>query len=407
MRRGRLVWYSHQQRTAHADSLIDFIRHARYYGLFPDRYHFNEIQELKNKLQSWDDICRFDCLLTDAYISIAHDISCGQTSAVIPNDSLILSSLEQASIHGNVMRQITQLEPAHIGYHSLKKGLRIFLDSLPESERDAVLLNSGEISEITRKTLQTVDVNLERWRLERIWEDRYILINVPAFMLYLQQGDSVMFESRVIVGAPKTPTPEITSRIECFVTYPYWHVPRKIIVEEYLPVIQKDISFLQRNHFEVLDKNGVILNPDSIDWNKFNKNYFPVKLRQREGPENSLGIIKFVFDNPFAIFLHDTNAKRLFNNDIRAFSHGCIRLEKAVELSHYLVTNDLTKKSSKVTRFLREQSRNIIELYNPIPIYVRYYTCDFSNSRLNIYKDIYAKDNLLAGKLYLSPVKKL
>src|SRR5690606_24036460 len=111
-----------------------------------------------------------------------------------------------------------------------------------------------------------------------------------------------------------------------------------------------------RNNFDVLDKRGNLLQADSIDWESFSKSYFPVSLRQREGQENALGIIKFVFDNPYAVFLHDTNAKRLFRSRVRAFSHGCIRMEKAVELAHYLVTGDPGKKSKYVERFLKEES---------------------------------------------------
>lgn len=400
-RQERLFWYAQDQLLPAADSLINLINNARYWGLNTHRYHRSEIQKLKTEPLTGEHIARMESLLTDAYISIIHDISNGQTTIVTPRtDSLALLALEQAGINGDVMNQVTRLEPLYPGYHSLKEALKLLIDSLPQTEQQAVLLHSTDIPAQTNSVLQTLEVNLERWRSERITGTRYIFINIPAFMLYLVVDDSVIFESKVIVGTAKTPTPEISSKIECFVTYPYWHVPRKIAAEEYLPVIQKDISFIKRNNFDVLDKNGSIVNPDSVEWYKFSKNYFPVQLRQREGTENSLGIIKFVFDNPYAVFLHDTNAKRLFSSDVRAFSHGCIRLEKAVELSHYLVTDDLNKKSPKVARLLKEKTRHTVELYHPILIYTRYYTCDFRNNKFHVYKDIYTRDSRIASRLY-------
>ncbi|SKC83529.1 L,D-transpeptidase family protein [Ohtaekwangia koreensis] len=405
-RREELFWCSHDKLQPAADSLIYFINHARYHGLYPDRYHSGEIQNLKNRLLTPSDFTRMESLLTDAYISIVQHIGSGQTAvATFRTDSLSLSSLEQVSVDGNVIDGISRFEPAHFGYRSLKKAIRLLIDSLPGNQHETVLLHLADIPEQTNKVLQTLEVNLERWRLEHMTGRRYIFINIPAFMLYLVEDDSVIFESKVIVGTPKTPTPEISSRIECLVTYPYWHIPRKIAAEEYLPVIQKDISFITRNHIDVLNKDGTLLNPDSVDWYRFSKNHFPVLLRQREGTENSLGIVKFVFDNPYAIFLHDTNAKKLFNSEVRAFSHGCVRLEKAIELSHYLVTGELNKKSPKIVRYLKEESRHTINLYDPIPIYIRYYTCDFRDNQFHVYKDIYMVDHRMTHKLYSVSLK--
>ena len=114
-----------------------------------------------------------------------------------------------------------------------------------------------------------------------------------------------------------------------------------------------------------------------------------------------MGILKFVFDNPYAVFLHDTNAKRLFMRTVRAFSHGCIRMEKAVELAHYLVTGDPNKMSKYVERFLKEESMHWVELQKAIPIFVRYYTCDFDGRRLRYYDDVYQRDSSVAGQLYM------
>ncbi len=134
--------------------------------------------------------------------------------------------------------------------------------------------------------------------------------HVPAFMFYLYENDKMVMASKVIVGTPATPTPLFSSKIDCFTIFPYWYVPRKITIEEYLPVIKKDTTFIIRNNFDVLDRDGKIVPLSSINWKQYNKNNFPFIFRQREGTENSLGIIKFIFDNPYAVFLHDTNCSK-------------------------------------------------------------------------------------------------
>ena len=294
------------------------------------------------------------------------------------------------------------IEPDYSQYKALKIAIREILDSTDVSTKDRIL--SGEISESdpVMETLQTIELNLERWRMENQFSEdgEYIWINIPSFMLRVVRDGMPVLESRIIVGAQKTPTPEFSSIVECFTVYPYWHVPRKISVEEYLPIIQRDTSFITRNNFDVLDRKGRVLHKDSIDWRSFNKNYFPVSLRQREGEENSLGIIKFVFDNPYAVFLHDTNAKGLFNRKVRTYSHGCIRMEKAVELGHYLLTKDPSGRSAVLDKYLAKQQRRTVNLPKPVPIHIRYFTCEVINGRLFRYEDVYNKDRDLSARLY-------
>jgi len=124
-------------------------------------------------------------------------------------------------------------------------------------------------------------------------------------------------------------------------------------------------------------------------------------LRQREGTENSLGIVKFIFDNPYAVFLHDTNAKRLFKSQKRAFSHGCIRLETAYEFSHYLIGGNRSKISPKtLDKYMGEKKRVTISLSHPVPIHIRYLTCDVRNNELLFFDDVYHKDDIVIHALY-------
>lgn len=142
------------------------------------------------------------------------------------------------------------------------------------------------------------------------------------------------------------------------------------------------------------------MNPDSIDWTAFSQNNFPVTMRQREGSDNALGLLKFMFDNPYAVYLHDTNAKGLFKSNYRAFSHGCIRLEKAEALAHYLLSMDINGRSKTLETALQQQQRLSIDLPGPVPIVVRYFTCEVRDGKLYQYNDIYSLDKELLSALY-------
>lgn len=400
IRNNRPIWSSNNKLSDLGDSLVGFISNIRYYGLLPSNYHFEEITEnLEEGANSTD---RLDALLTDAFLSIAKDLKYGRLRhAGNTSDSIAILLLNSVAANGEILRCFNSVEPQLEGYRHLKNGLKVVLDSLTLSQRLAVLHNSDEIPDLLNTRIQAIEINLEKWRSEtQSWGSRYIFVNIPAFMLYVISDGAVVMESRVIVGKPETPTPELTSNLECLVTYPYWHVPRKIAVEEYLPIIQRDTSFLGRNRFDILDRHGLLVDPDSVAWRSFNKNYFPVSLRQREGTENSLGIIKFVFDNPYAVFLHDTNARRLFNSTVRAFSHGCIRLEKAVGLSHYLLTGNADKRSKLIERYLKEKLRHTVDLPSPVPIHIRYFTSAGDGDSLFFYNDIYHKNDYLIKALY-------
>lgn len=400
-RQQRMFWTDRSFSTL-ADTLSAFIENIRYYGLLPGNYHLDELTALAEQAGDNERALRREALLTDSFLQIVKDLMVGRLAPrTWTTDSVALALLDRVAQHGGVVKEITSGEPVNRGYRLMKKAFKVLLDTLSPDERQAALTHSGLLSPGVHEKISIIEINLER---QRAWRPtpgtRYILVNVPSFMLQVISNDSVILESKVIVGKPENPTPELSSSIECFTTYPYWHVPRKIAVEEYLPVIQADVSFIRNNNFDVLDRKGNLLEPDSIDWKRFSKSYFPVSLRQREGTDNSLGVVKFVFDNPYAVFLHDTNAKRLFRSSSRAFSHGCIRMEKAIDLAHYLVTGSLMARSKNLDRYLKQELRHTINLREPMPIHVRYWTCDVSEGRMCFYKDLYERDEALQMRLY-------
>lgn len=395
----RSVWSTHLVASAEADTLMDVIWNTRYYGLLPTRYHTDELGRLGISPQAR---MRKEVLLTDAFLTLAQDLRYGMRPVhSSEKDSLAVRALSEGLTRHQLRANLAQQEPSLKGYRELKKALGTILDTAAFEDR-LLLLGGFTPDSIPEQTnIRHIEVNLERWRREGNLEaSRHIFINIPSFMLQVVDSGRTILESKVIVGLPKKQTPQLTSIVECISIYPYWHVPRKIAIEEYLPAIRRDTSFLRRNHFEVLNSQGKILNPDSVAWSKFSRRYFPVSLRQREGTENALGVIKFLFNNPYAVFLHDTNAKRLFRAKVRAFSHGCIRMEKAEQLAHYLTTESIDKKSPTIEKYLKQRRQHIVNLANPISIYVRYFTCAVSQGELITYSDLYNNDPAVEALLY-------
>jgi murein L,D-transpeptidase YcbB/YkuD len=154
----------------------------------------------------------------------------------------------------------------------------------------------------------------------------------------------------------------------------------------------------------VVDKNDSVLSPSSIDWSKLNRKYFPYLLKQRQGDDNSLGVIKFNFRNKYAVYLHDTNVRGLFAQPHRALSPGCIRVHKAVALARYLIKDDHVVSPEDLDQYLMLQHRMEIRLIRPMPLYLQYFTCDVKDGEVVFYDDVYGKDQALIDVLYRRPV---
>lgn len=384
--------------------LVNFIREASYHGLLPGDYHLEALNSLDDdpSLRAMH-LLRRDVLMTDAFFGLAEDLRFGRLHVARVTDSLDVEILHRALARGRVVETLLLQEPTLWGYRALKAGLKALLDEAAVIGPDPGFSSSGSAGDraVLQRRIRSVAINLERWRQENVpFGDRYIYVNIPSYTARVIDDDSVLMESRTIVGKPENATPLLSSSVQCLVTYPYWHVPRRIAVEELLPRIMDDPGFISRNNFDVLDRKGTLLHPDSVAWHRFGRNNFPVILRQREGRENALGVVKFVFDNPYAVFLHDTNAPELFRRTYRALSHGCIRVEKAVALAHYLITGRLDKMSPLVSKYLNEKTRHTIDLPVSVPVHIRYFTAEYIDGQLRFYEDIYENDRQLMDRMY-------
>ena len=276
--------------------------------------------------------------------------------------------------------------------------------------------------------IKKIDVNLERLRWVPLTSlgKKYIRVNVADMTLKAFKNDTIALNMKVCVGRPKNMTPLLQSKIFELVVNPTWTVPNSIIINEIAKIAVKNISYFERNHIRVY-LQGSEIDPSTIDWTKININHQPYKLVQDSGNANSLGRIKFNFKNPFSVYLHDTNSKGTFKHHDRAVSHGCVRVERPLELVNFcfpdlspiyktqIQKNDLIKDKirhsidlnviSKSGKELLKSNPNQMKVkrvvLNPyIPIIMDYQTC-FINSKgkIQFRDDIYNLDSLLNNQL--------
>jgi len=302
---------------------------------------------------------------------------------------------------------------ASFDYDTTKTGddSLLLAEAIKSFQKKYGLEPDGKPGKLTRKALNmTVDdrlrqmaVNLERWRLEpKSYGERYLFVNIPAFEMKVIEADTLVMKSRIVVGAPKTPTPELTSKITFMIMYPYWNVPYSIAWKEILPAVKRDTNYLHKKRFDVIDRNGNIVPASEVNWSKLSRGNLPYKFRQRTGSDNSLGILKFDFANKHGVYMHDTNSKSYFRFENRAQSHGCMRLEKYMDLAHFLIREDSAK--MPVDTFdvmMKQHKQRRLYVKKPLPIYVRYFTC-YTNEegRMTLLNDLYGRDERIANVLY-------
>jgi murein L,D-transpeptidase YcbB/YkuD len=224
-------------------------------------------------------------------------------------------------------------------------------------------------------------------------DTRTIVVNIPSADLFVFEAGKRVFYSKVVLGKQSTPTHTVSSSMKYIILYPYWMVPKGIATKELLPQIKKDRAFLENNNFQVLNNSGKIVDPAMIDWSSLSRTFFPYQIRQSTGCDNSLGILKFDFYNPFSAYLHDTPEKYLFARKNRFYSHGCIRVERAMELAQFL----LRENSIAVDTLVRNPCKlneppEYVLLKEPVNVFIVYSRAwPLENGELSFYDNIYHK----------------
>ncbi|RMJ04159.1 murein L,D-transpeptidase [Marinobacter litoralis] len=267
--------------------------------------------------------------------------------------------------------------------------------------------------------IRQVDANLERWRwLPDSLGDTYVLVNIAGFdMVMVENGEEVLHQ-RVIVGGPFRQTPVFSDRIRYLVFNPTWTVPRTLMIQDQLPRIKSDPSYLKRMNFKVYKgwgANQVEIDPDEVNWASLSADNFSYQLVQQPGPTNSLGQVKFMFPNKHAVYLHDTPGQYHFSRLERTISSGCIRVERPFELAERLLIGNSRWNHDNISQARELKEPVNVVLNKPVPVHLQYWTTwvdKFGN--LQIREDVYGRDRRLIdalrsdaqGNLQLTPRSK-
>lgn len=247
--------------------------------------------------------------------------------------------------------------------------------------------------------LEQVIVALERlrWIGNTPLGKRYIWVNQPDFTVKIFDDGRETFRSRVVIGknVPDQRSPEFSDQMEYMAVNPSWGVPRSIIVKEYLPLLQKNRDAV--SHLQVIDGKGQVVPRSAVNFASYSGKTFPFSLRQPPSDGNALGKVKFMFPNPNNIYLHDTPAKNLFANEVRAYSHGCIRVGSPYDFAYALLGAQSDDPKAVFAAALATGVETRLELQVPLPVHLVYFTAfPNANGVVTYRNDVYGRD----AKLY-------
>ncbi len=253
--------------------------------------------------------------------------------------------------------------------------------------------------------LQTVLVNMERRRwLPRDFGSRHIVVNTAAFALEAYENGRRVLEMAVIVGEQDTKTPQFSRNMSYLEINPYWNVPRGVLERVILPRIRENPDYLGANRYKLITDREAASDrkdPAAIDWSGIDADNFPGRLRQKPGPWNSLGRIKFMFPNRYHIYLHDTPDRHLFGRPVRTFSSGCIRVEKPVALALFTLENDPAWDRRRIEKAIESGDTTVVYVREPVGVHLVYRTFWIDpDGNANYRRDTYELDELLWRSLH-------
>lgn len=283
---------------------------------------------------------------------------------------------------------------------SMSVGKEVYQEQLKKFQLDHGLISDGIPGPSTRQLLlldnkekfKRVALNLERWRTSGLsFPEEYLLVNIPGFQVHLVKDGQIFKTHKIIVGKPVTPTPELQSAINQVVINPDWTVPQSIIRNE---MRGKSASYLSK--YDIY-QNGVKVSPGQVNWRAGG-----IRMVQPPGPTNALGFIKLLFPNSHSVYLHDTPSRNLFDTQVRAYSHGCMRMQNPLEMGEYLLKRDGKDISlDSIKTIIATGKMTYFTLSKKMPVFVVYHTAFAdANGSLQLYPDIYKKEDLNAAVLF-------
>jgi len=373
-----LYWFSTKKDTKRANEWLSAIEDAKESDIVSRKLMTGQIRTamLAKNIRNKTSKANTDRQITSVVLNFIKELQevkvhfdYDEVSIPTP-DSVYIHQLMNSKDKGPVSQIISKLECQDHDYQVLKKFLK---DSIVDK------------NSLKYKTVVHSMNNLKY--LSMYGQSEYIVANIPETEVRYYQNGKLKLKMKSVVGKKKNPTPTIASYITNIVTFPFWNVPFSIASKELLPKVQKDESYLERNNFEVVDAKGNLIDDSDLNWDSYTERNFPYFFRESTGPNNSLGVLKFNLANPFSIYLHDTNSKGAFAKESRFLSHGCIRLEKPIELAYFLTKGKLNSWELKTGQ--KDTESKIIKLDQKIPVFIIYMPVVVDDQKVTFLKDVY------------------
>jgi murein L,D-transpeptidase YcbB/YkuD len=373
-----------------ADQLLNLLASANLDGLDPQRYQVDALRQAVEAARTGKRkrLLEADQQLSAAFVLYVDDLRQApdaQTTYVDeglkPKPPTPLAALLTAAISPSLAEYV----------HSMG-----WMNPIYAQLREAVAGHGYS----TDEQRQLIELNLKRARVLPAGKQRYVLVNAAQQRLYMYENGKPVDSMVVVVGKPKWPTPMLTAYIRYAALNPYWYVPSDLAGEDVGQYVLKfGLKYLDEYGYEVVDDwtpNPKVIDPKTVDWKGVVEGKVDVLIRQKPGPKNFMGRMKFMFPNKFGVYLHDNPRRELFLKSTRYFSGGCVRLEDAARLGRWLFGRDLDWQSAGI-----EQA---VPLATPVPVYITYLTAMPDGASVAYYDDVYNRDTpKLAGTAYGSP----
>lgn len=261
------------------------------------------------------------------------------------------------------------------------------------------------LSVSAEERVRQIAINLERWRwLPRKLGVNHVLVNQAGFELFIMKGNKIVDNRRVIVGKPFHQSPMFSDEIIYSEFNPTWTVPLSIAGKEMLPKIRNNPNYLESKNYKLYkswNSNAKPINPFAIDWSAVSSSRFPYRIVQQPGKNNALGQVKFIFPNKFSVYLHDTPSRNLFSRTGRAFSHGCIRVDKPIEFAKKIYELQGGLNPSKINGILASKKQTRVNLKRKLPVHLAYFTAWIDENGVPLFfDDVYKRDKLVSKYLF-------
>jgi murein L,D-transpeptidase YcbB/YkuD len=367
-----------------AEQLVNLLSTANLDGLDPQKYHVELLRQALQAARSGKRkrIEDADQLLSASFVAYVTDLreapDVGMTyvdESLRPKAPTPLAALLTATVAPSLSEYVRSIGWMNPIYAQLREAL-------------------ANHSYSTEEQRQLIALNLERARILPAGKQRYVLVNAAQQRLYMYENGKPVDSMVVVVGKPKWPTPMLTAYIRYAALNPYWYVPSDLAGEDVGQYVLKfGLKYLDEYGYEVVDDwtpNPKIIDPKTISWKGVVDGKVDVLIRQKPGPKNFMGRMKFMFPNKFGVYLHDNPRRELFLKSARFFSGGCVRLEDAARLGRWLFGHDLDWQSAG--------TEEAVPLATPVPVYITYLTAVPDGASIAYYDDVYNRDTpRLAG----------